>query len=158
MGELQIIDELQKQHKFEIYLPLKDKGIDFIGVKNNNSVQIQVKTSIYQREDYYFFNLHKSKMVYTKNTFYIFVLYVLPGGKMMGKKRNFLILPSLVLQEMIKNESIVSKKGDAEILPIFIYPDEEGRKWIYKFKGKSVDLTNYWNHFDLLEKVISSKE
>ena len=32
IGELQVIDELQKKQKLEIYLPIKDKGIDFIGV------------------------------------------------------------------------------------------------------------------------------
>ena len=36
LGELQVIDELQKKHTVEIYLPLKDKGIDFIAVGNNN--------------------------------------------------------------------------------------------------------------------------
>jgi len=33
IGELQIIQDLQKDHKFEIYLPIKDKGLDFIGLK-----------------------------------------------------------------------------------------------------------------------------
>ena len=49
IGELQIIDDLQKNHKFEIYLPLKDKGLDFIGLKNNSSIQVQVKTSKFQK-------------------------------------------------------------------------------------------------------------
>jgi hypothetical protein len=30
IGELQAIEEFEKKHKFEIYLPMKDKGIDFI--------------------------------------------------------------------------------------------------------------------------------
>ena len=38
IGELQVIDELQKNQKLEVYLPIKDKGIDFIGVGNNKSV------------------------------------------------------------------------------------------------------------------------
>ena len=49
IGELQIIDDLQKNHKFEIYLPLKDKGLDFIGLKNNSSIQVQLKTSKFQK-------------------------------------------------------------------------------------------------------------
>ena len=53
IGELQVIEELQKKQKIEVYLPLKDKGIDFIAVHNNSSVQVQVKTSKFQRNSYY---------------------------------------------------------------------------------------------------------
>ena len=77
IGELQIIDVLQKKHNFEIYLPIKDKGLDFIGLKNNSSIQVQVKTSKFQKESYFWVDLHKNKMIYSKNTFYIVVLYVL---------------------------------------------------------------------------------
>ena len=151
IGELQIIDDLQKNHKFEIYLPLKDKGLDFIGLKNNSSIQVQVKTSKFQKNSYYWIDLHKNKMVYSKNTFYIFVLYVLPRRKMMGKRKNYLIIPSLDLKKMISNNKLSSKKSDSNVLNIFIYPDIENNKWMYKGKGRTVDLTKYWNNFKYLE-------
>ena len=151
IGELQIIDDLQKNHNFEIYLPIKDKGLDFIGLKDNYSIQVQVKTSKFQKNSYYWIDLHKNKMVYSKNTFYIFVLYVLPRRKMMGKRKNYLIIPSLDLKKMIQNKSLSTKKTDSNILNIFIYPDLENSKWIYKGKGKMVDLTKYWNNFNTLK-------
>ena len=51
--ELQIINDLQKDHIFEIYLPLKDKGLDFVCLKKNISIQIQLKTSKFQKESYF---------------------------------------------------------------------------------------------------------
>ena len=63
IGELQIINDLQKNHGFEIYLPLKDKGIDFIATKNEKAIKIQVKTSKFQKNSYYWFDLHKNKMI-----------------------------------------------------------------------------------------------
>ena len=110
IGELQVINELQNNQNVEIYLPMKDKGIDFIGVGNNNSVQIQVKTSKFQKEQYYWFDLYKNKMIYSENTFYIFVLYVLPRRKMMGKSKNFLIIPSTDLKNYVSENFVPKKK------------------------------------------------
>ena len=146
IGELQIISHMEKEN-FEIYLPMKDKGIDFIAVKNNLSTQVQVKTSKFQKSSYFWFDLHKNKMVYSQNTYYIFVLYILPRRKMLGKSKNYLIIPSLDLKEMIESNSIALKKGSENILNIFIYPNEENKKWIYRNKGKEIDFTNYWNEF-----------
>ena len=129
IGELQVIDELQKNQKLEVYLPIKDKGIDFIGVGNNKSVQIQVKTSKFQKNKYYWFDLYKSKMIYSTNTFYIFVLYVLPRRKMMGKSKNYLVIPSLDLKQFINENSIISKKNNDDCLNLFIYPDDEEKTW-----------------------------
>lgn len=147
IGELQAISQMEKED-FAIYLPMKDKGIDFIAVKNNKSTQIQVKTSKFQKESYFWFDLHKSKMIYSENTYYIFVLYVLPRRKMLGKAKNYLIIPSLDLKEMIETGAIALKKGSDNILNIFVYPDEENKKWVYKNKGQEIDLTRYWNDFD----------
>ena len=135
IGELQVINELQNNQNVEIYLPMKDKGIDFIGVGNNNSVQIQVKTSKFQKEQYYWFDLYKNKIIYSENTFYIFVLYVLPRRKMMGKSKNFLIIPSTDLKNYV-SENFVPKKNDENCLNLFIYPNEKDKTWIYKNKGK----------------------
>ena len=88
IGELQAIEEFEKKHKFEIYLPMKDKGIDFIGVHNNSSVQVQVKTSKFHNSKYYWMDLYKNKMVYSENTFYVFVLYVLPRKKINISPKN----------------------------------------------------------------------
>ncbi|MDB4140128.1 hypothetical protein N9746_06425 [Candidatus Thioglobus sp.] len=155
IGELQVIEEFAKKHKFEIYLPMKDKGIDFIGVHNNSSVQVQVKTSKFQKSKYYWMDLYKNKMIYSENTFYVFVLYVLPRRKMMGKSKNFLVIPSLDLKEYIENKYIVSKKNDDNCLNIFIYPLLDEKKWIYKNKDCELDLTRYWNNFDLIKNLTS---
>ena len=152
IGELQIIDVLEKQHNFHIYLPMKDKGLDFIAQKENLSIQVQVKTSTFQKERYYWFDIDNNKMIYSSNTFYIFVCYVLPRRKMMGKNRNFLIVPSLDLKEMISNKLIESKKNAPNIFNIFIYPDEKENKWIYKNKGKELDFSKYLNNFNFLKK------
>ena len=148
IGELQVIEEIQKKYKYEVYLPMKDKGIDFIATKNNNSVQVQVKTSKFQKNSYYWFDLSKKKMIYSSNTFYILVLYVPPRRTMMGKRKNYLIIPSLDLKKMIANRQIASKKNDPDTLNIFIYPED--KRWIYKNKGKTLNMTEYWNNFNLL--------
>ena len=153
IGELQVINELQKNQNVEIYLPMKDKGIDFIGVGNNNSVQIQVKTSKFQKEQYYWFDLYKNKIIYSENTFYIFVLYVLPRRKMMGKSKNFLIIPSSDLKNYV-SENFVPKKNDENCLNLFIYPNEKDKTWIYKNKGSTLDLTSYWNNFSPIKNTL----
>ena len=153
IGELQVINELQKNQNVEIYLPMKDKGIDFIGVGNNNSVQIQVKTSKFQKEQYYWFDLYKNKMIYSENTFYIFVLYVLPRRKMMGKSKNFLIIPSTDLKNYV-SENFVPKKNDENCLNLFIYPNEKDKTWIYKNKGSTLDLTSHWNNFSPIKNTL----
>ena len=153
IGELQVINELQNNQNVEIYLPMKDKGIDFIGVGNNNSVQIQVKTSKFQKEQYYWFDLYKNKIIYSENTFYIFVLYVLPRRKMMGKSKNFLIIPSTDLKNYV-SENFVPKKNDENSLNLFIYPNEKDKTWIYKNKGSTLDLTSHWNNFSPIKNTL----
>jgi hypothetical protein len=76
---------------------------------------------------------------------------VLPRRKMMGKNRNFLIVPSLDIKEMISNNLIESKKNAQNIFNIFIYPDEKENRWIYKNKGKELDFSKYYNNFNLLK-------
>jgi hypothetical protein len=149
IGELQVISQMEGEG-FSIYLPMKDKGIDFIAVKDNKSTQIQVKTSKFQKESYFWFDLHNNKMVYSDNTYYIFVLYVLPRRKMLGKAKNYLVIPSLDLKKMIESNEIVLKKGSDTILNIFIYPYEENKKWVYRNKGQEIDFTKYWNEFSAL--------
>ena len=154
IGELQVINEFQRRQNVEIYLPMKDRGIDFIGVRNNKSIQIQVKTSTFQKEKYYWFDLYGHNMVYSKNTFYIFVLYILPRRKMMGKSKNYLIIPSLDIQSYISKGIFVPKQNNENCFNVFIYPNEEDKTWIYKNKGKSIDLTKYWNNFNLINEIL----
>jgi len=52
IGELQAIAQMESAG-YSIYLPMKDKGIDFIAVRDNKSTQIQVKTSKFQKESYF---------------------------------------------------------------------------------------------------------
>ena len=86
-------------------------------------------------------------MIYNKDTFYIFVLFILPRRRMMGKNKNYLIIPSLILEKYIKNNEIASKATDNNILNIFIYPDLINKNWIYRNKQKEIDFTIFWNNF-----------
>lgn len=150
IGELQAISQLESEG-YDIYLPLKDKGIDFIAMRDNRAIQVQVKTSRLQKNSYFWFDLHKSKMVYSENSYYIFVLYVLPRRKMLGKTKNYLVVPSCDLKKMIESKRIVPKQGSENILSLFIYPDEKHNKWFYRNKGREIEFTKYWNNFELLK-------
>ena len=154
IGELQVINEFQRRQSVEIYLPMKDRGIDFIGVRNNKSIQIQVKTSTFQKQKYYWFDLYGNRMVYSKNTFYIFVLYILPRRRMMGKSKNYLLIPSLDIESYISEGIFVPKQNNENCFNVFIYPNEKDKTWIYKNKGKSIDLTKYWNNFNLINEIL----
>jgi len=147
IGELKIIEYLQKKKNLQIYIPLKDKGIDFIATNRVNFYQIQVKTSMFLKGKYFCFDLHKNKMVYSENTFYIFVCITLSGNRIMGKAVNYIVIPSLDLKKWIVLKNIVSKQGNENILNMFIYPDPPNKKWKYRNKGKELDLTSYWNDF-----------
>ena len=146
IGENQVMDYLKKEKRMAIYLPLKDIGIDFIGVKKNKFYQFQIKTSTFQKNSYFWFDLHKSKIIYGKNIYYVFVCYTLPKHNLMGKSKNFLLIPSLAIKKWIDNKEIAFKKGNPDILNIFLYPDLENKKWVYKNKGKRIDWTKYWNN------------
>ena len=144
IGELDFINFLKKKG-YEIYLPLKDRGIDFVGVKNNNLLQIQVKTSIYQKESYFWFDLYGEKMHYSKNTYYVFVCKTLTKKTFMGKKENYFIVPSLTIKKWIKGNKLAIKANSKDVYNIFLYPNFESKKWIYKNKGKEIDFTKYWD-------------
>ncbi len=150
-GELWVIEYLQKKKNMEIYLPLKDKGIDFIGTKNNDFYQIQVKTSMFQKNSYFWFDLHKSKMRYHNNTYYIFVCATLARRRFMGKKENYIVIPSREIEKWVQNNDIATKQGNSDVMNIFIYPDVEKKEWYYRNKGKTLDLTIYWNNFDFIK-------
>ena len=49
LGELEVINYLEKEEGFAVYLPIKEKGIDFVAVKKNHCYQIQVKCSTFQK-------------------------------------------------------------------------------------------------------------
>lgn len=151
LGELEIVDFLRKEKKHSIYLPLKDRGIDFISVSKDNFYQIQVKTSMYQKNSYFWFDLYKKKMIYSDNTYYVFVCKSLGRRDFMGRKHNFLVLPSMMLKKMIENNELAEKNNSPGVLNIFIYPNFEFKKWVYKNKGKVIDLTQYWNNFKRLK-------
>ncbi|MBL7131431.1 MAG: hypothetical protein ISS45_08545 [Candidatus Omnitrophica bacterium] len=149
IGELQVIEYLEKDGH-AIYLPMKDKGIDFIAIKNNATNFIQVKTSKFQKNSYFWFDLYKRKMVYTENTTYIFVLYTLPRRKLMGKAKNYLVIPSLKIKEWVSKGLLPFKQGTKNTINFFVYPDFENLKWAFRNKGKEIDLTKYWNNFKIL--------
>lgn len=150
IGEIQVINELESKN-FKTYMPLKDVGIDFVSEKNNIFFQIQVKTSKFQKNKYFWFDLYKSKMHYHKNIFYIFVMYIPPRRKMMGKSKNYLIIPSMDLKKLISSNSLPHKLNSPDTINLFIYPDEKLKKWEFKNKNKTLDLTTYWNNFALIK-------
>ena len=113
LGELEVMHFLKTIKKQEIYLPLKDHGIDFISISKNNAYQIQVKTSMFQKKSYFWFDLFKEKMVYSDRTFYIFVCKSLGRRQFMGKKHNFLVIPSKLLQKWIAMRKFAGKKNDS---------------------------------------------
>ena len=152
IGEMQVIEYFQKTVRMEVYLPLKDRGIDFVVVNNNTAYQIQVKTSMFQKGSYFWFDLYKKKMRYGKNIFYIFVCMTLNRRTFMGKRHNFFIIPSLLIKEWLGKGMIPSKKNNDDCLNIFLYPDEHKKCWIYKNKGKQLNWTFYWNNFKPLNR------
>src|ERR1035437_7556244 len=123
LGEIQTIDFLKKEFGFAIYLPLKDIGIDFIGVKRDSLFQFQIKTSAFQKNRYFWFKLNKRKMVYGKNIYYIFVCYTMPRHNMMGKAKNYIIIPSFDLKKWILSSRIPLEKGSNSVCQIFLHPD-----------------------------------
>lgn len=155
IGEITAIELFQKKLGTEIYFPLKDKGIDFVAIKNDRFIQVQVKTSMFQKNSYFWFDLYKHKMKYSPNTFYVFVCHTMSRRQFMGKAGNLIIIPSLKLREWISTGTIVSKQGDDDCLNIFLYPDSTAKTWKYRNKGHDIDWTSYWNNFD---DVVSTLE
>ncbi len=68
----------------------------------------------------------------------------------MGKSKNFLIIPSQDIQKWVRTGSVADKKGNSNIISLFVYPDFDNERWLYRNKGKEIDLTPYWNNFELL--------
>jgi hypothetical protein len=152
IGEINAIDYLRKNMGMSIYIPLKDVGIDFVAIKIIHFYQVQVKTSMFQKNSYFWFDLYKSKMIYSKNTAYIFVCASLGRRQFMDKAENFFVIPSLILKRWINKHSIASKKGNKDCLNIFLYPNFKSHKWHYKNKGKIIDWTKYRNNFSFFNK------
>ncbi len=148
LGELEVMEYLSKVKGCSVYVPLVDRGIDLIAVARKSFYQIQVKTSKFQRASYFWFDLHERKMVYTRNTYYIFVCKIPGRHKLMGKKSNFIVVPSLKIRGWIAQGAIARKQSDREIFNIFIYPDDAKRTWTYKNKKRNIDFTPYWNRFE----------
>ncbi|MFH1061876.1 MAG: hypothetical protein V1747_03200 [Candidatus Omnitrophota bacterium] len=151
VGEIDVIEYLTKQHKMDICLPFKDKGLGFIGLNNGNHFEFQVKTSKFQKGSYFWFDIYKSKMIYSDKTFYVFVCFTMPRRQFMQSKRNFFLVPSMQLKKWIDRKELSSKKGNDNCFNIFLYPNEKEKTWIYKNKGKYFDWTKYWNNFECLE-------
>ena len=76
LGELQVIDYLEKKLELENYLPMKDRGIDFISIRKDKFYKVQVKTSKFQKNSYFWFDTVLDKMIFSNNTVYIFNCFV----------------------------------------------------------------------------------
>lgn len=163
VAEMQVIEHFEKNLKMHSYIPLKDRGIDFIAVKvkNNKFFNIQVKASRYLKNSYFWFDLVLDKMFYSDNTYYIFNCFVNERRTFMGKKRNFLVIHSNKIKSWIKNRDVLvseKKKSDGKktaAIRFFVYPDFQNKKWVYrggvKTTKKTIDLTKYLNNFDDLK-------
>jgi hypothetical protein len=151
LGELDVINYLRKIKACSIYVPLNDKGIDLVAVIGKRFYQIQVKTSKFQKHSYFWFDLHEDKMVYSNNTLYVFVCKVPSRHRMMGKKWNFIVVPSQQIRKWIGEGKMARKKSNPKIFNMFFYPDEVDSRWLYKNKRKEIDLTKYWNNFSNMD-------
>ena len=69
----------------------------------------------------------------------------------MGRKENYIVIPSKQIEQWVQNDEIATKKGNDNVMNIFIYPDFEKNEWNYRNKGKTLDLTSYWNNFDFIK-------
>jgi len=150
LGELEIIEYMKSKFGSEIYIPLRDNGIDFIAVNNNKFFQIQVKTSKFQKKSYFWFDLYKNKLICNENTFYIFVCKSLDRRRFMGRKINFLAIPSTDIKKWIDEDKMKLKQNSETIFNLFVYPNMEEATWRYRNKGGEIDLTKYWNNLDFL--------
>jgi len=152
IGEMLAIEQMEKGENHIIYLPLKDKGIDFITTKGDNTYFIQVKTSTFLKTSYFWFDLYKSKMKFSKNTYYIFVCLVPARRRLMGKGKHFFVVPSMDIKKWIDNDEVATKSTNPDIMNIFLYPDSENKTWKYKGRDdKMIPWTKYWNNFDLIK-------
>ncbi|MFC1982005.1 hypothetical protein ACFLUN_00820 [Chloroflexota bacterium] len=57
------------------------------------------------------------------------------------------------LKEWIEKGDLAQKKGNSDIINLFIYPIESSLEWVYRNKGKEINLTEYWNNFSLATHV-----
>ena len=149
LGELEVINLLGK--KFPVWIPFKDKGLDF-GLKTDKKFyRLQIKTSKFQKGKYFWFDLYGSKMVYSSDVIYVFVCWIPERHRLMGKKLNYIVIPSKKLEKWIKEGKIAHGQKNNNLFNIFVYPNEKEKKWLYKNKGKSLDLSEYWNNFQIFK-------
>ena len=73
LGELKAMDLLCNRLRMEVYVPLADKEVDLIALRQDRCYRIQVKTSMFQRNSYFWFDLHKNRMACSEDTLYICV-------------------------------------------------------------------------------------
>ena len=149
LGELLVMEHVAKRLKLPVYLPLKDTGIDFVAGRGELYCEIQVKTSALQKNSYFWFDLHREKLVVHANMFYVLVCYTLPKHTFMGSHSNFLVLPSEDLQKWITTSRIAPKEGNPKIFNIYVYPDEEKRTWTYRNKGCELDWTRFCDNWEV---------
>lgn len=116
-GESIVAEELVNRKKeFDFYFPLKDKGIDILGVhkKTKRVITFQVKESRYyekSKSDHSWHQEDKHKIIRNKEKvdYYVFVTYI-PSHLSKEKQKKphfdikFIIVPMKELLEKIKNK------------------------------------------------------
>ncbi len=147
IGEMFVINEFDKELEMEVYLPLKDTGIDFVALKNNVAFQIQVKTSMFQKNSYFWFDIKKSRI--RKKSYFIFVCHTLNRQKFNGSSKNYLIIPAETILDWIEKKQIPNKENSIDVYNIFLYPPkDENNKWLFRNKSKEIDWTGYFKKLD----------
>ena len=144
LGEISAI-EVFRREGYEVYIPFKDIGIDFLALKNNKVFRLQVKTSKFQKGKYFWFDLYKSKLVFQESVFYFFVFYHGERRTFLGSKKNFLCVPSMQIQDWISQNKLPSKKGNNDVINFFVYPDFKNKVLLFKNKSSILDLTSFHN-------------
>lgn len=99
------------------------------------------------KNSYFWFDLKKDRLFYGPGIVYVFVLYTLPRRTFMGRAKNFLLVPSTAIREWVTDGKLVTKKGNANIINVFVYPDFDNERWVYRNKRREIDLTPFWNNF-----------
>lgn len=150
-GEVITAETLLKNLKdCGVYFPVRDVGIDLLGVNGKKHVSIQVKESRYYPQQISWHVIFRKKFVRDKEKvdFYVFLTYLPKIGEHKIKFENkFIIVPTSDLERLIK-EKKVDKRGRYSFCFSF-----EGNKVVDK-RENSVDYSEYLERWDLIDNAL----
>jgi len=165
-GETIVAEKLiQKFKDYDFYFPLKDKGIDILGVhkKTNKTIKFQVKESRYYAKEKHSWHEESVKNIDENRErcdFYIFVTYIpsylLVNQEKPSFKTDFIIVPMKELLRRTKRKT-PTKKGKQAFY--FSYDFEKNKVLEIRQKGKvwkddhDFDYTSFRNNWEIIKKL-----